>query len=970
MECAKCAAVFTPSPTLTDSGASRADDIPPDDKLAAQLRRALSPRIQILRLLAGGGMSVVYLGREPSLRRLVAIKVLAEDLTKDDVARARFTREAEAAAAIVDPHVINIYQVGTLPRSRRPYILMQFVDGPTLQQEILASKIVPEVFAKVVVGEIARALSSAHAQGVVHRDIKPANVVIDRETGRAIVLDFGISAAISRDKLDDEKLTREGVSVGTPPYMSPEQAAARDIDEKTDIYSLGILAFEFVTGHLPINADTPEGYIAAHLQEAPPDVREFRTDLDQQFADLINQCLKKDPGERPSADDVARALIPPSTPLIEWPPPGLEVLRGLGSRFLRSLLATAGTAVTFFALLLYAPAAGRWREFAPTGLLPLGSTTSTPGGGTTVLLFLLTIALLASGLFTLVSAFRGWRLADLMSWARGLGYPWTVVWDVALDSPDTTAIVNGHGVYALSGERRRRQILALKRLSGALVFVATTLAVVMPALWVRGVNVRSESMVPSMVTASEAVLLFVPAAVALSIAMFLRFPQWAVRNRARRWQPFMPLTWTLPKVQKEAVAGWLTDADRNMPGLRFARWPVAFAPFLAGTFVGILLFGVLALTLSVTVTAAQWSIASRDVAAILSIPRGFVDSLPPGPVVLRPFVPDETPTLGPTVRDMMAQWFEPGLHIGASKSEDGNGARRRMWRSVAPGLSEAERRELRADAAVTSLETWRSLAATQSELPFWIYDDLFNGAENPREVPLLIRDSIVGLAHKNESAAILAADVGDTPTALRYARQTLAIGLRLREDPMHGWLAHDVFSIASRMMREIGLLQGDRNLLLEAERLDLLVEQNATVPWLMVRDAPALMGDAVGTEGMPLIADTKRYRYERWWAVSGVVTGFCRSPREILFGIDDERRATLRRAAEFGSDLPHMASWVELNVRWLNQMQANPTVGNDPLGRVFTLLQFIGLDSLAARIRFCRGEIRNFTTSFSEPATG
>ena len=227
-------------------------------------------------------------------------------------------------------------------------------------------------------------MSAAHARGVVHRDIKPANVVIDRETGRAIVLDFGISAAVSKKKKKDEKLTGEGVSVGTPPYMSPEQAAARQTTEKTDIYSLGILAFEFVTGRLPLKADTPEGYIAAHLQEDPPDVKAYRGDLDQQFADLINQCLKKDPEERPTADDVSRALIPPSTPLIEWPPPGLEALRGLGGRFLRSLLAITAIGVTFFALLLYAPGSGRWREFADTGLLPLGSATSTPGGGTTV----------------------------------------------------------------------------------------------------------------------------------------------------------------------------------------------------------------------------------------------------------------------------------------------------------------------------------------------------------------------------------------------------------------------------------------------------------------------------------------------------------------------------------------------------------------------------------------------------------
>jgi serine/threonine protein kinase len=255
------------------------------DKIAAELKDALAPGIQVLRRFGAGAMSTLYLGRDPALRRLVAIKVLSKDLAKDSVARARFTREAESAAAVSHPHVVGIYQVGKLPESNVPYIVMQFVDGKTLQQELLSDKIMPEARAKRIVGEVASALATAHERGLVHRDIKPANILMDREGGRAVVLDFGISAALDRTSLaGSEKLTIQGMAVGTPIYMSPEQAAAKEVTDRSDVYSLGTVAFELVTGRPPFNADSPEGYIAAHVGEQPPDLGELRPDLDPQFS--------------------------------------------------------------------------------------------------------------------------------------------------------------------------------------------------------------------------------------------------------------------------------------------------------------------------------------------------------------------------------------------------------------------------------------------------------------------------------------------------------------------------------------------------------------------------------------------------------------------------------------------------------------------------------------------------------------
>ena len=267
---------------------------------------------------------------------------------------------------------------------------------------------------------------------------------------------------------------------------------------------------------------------------------------------------------------------------------------------------------------------------------------------------------------------------------------------------------------------------------------------------------------------------------------------------------------------------------------------MAFAPFLVGIAVGVVLFAVLALTLSVTVTAAQWATASRDVAALLRSPTVSATADAGTSQNPRPFAAGGAATLPAAMHDVLSSWLVPGLRTGTVTSDDPD-VRRTMWRQVASGLTEGDRRELQEDASTPSLDTWRSLASMQAELPLWVYDDVYNGAASPSGVPLLVRDTIVGLAFRNESAAILAADIGDTPTALRHARETLAIGFRLRDDPMHGWLAPDVLTVGARMIREIGLLQGDRSLLLEAEGLDALMRQRHA-PWLVVRSAAALMG--------------------------------------------------------------------------------------------------------------------------------
>jgi hypothetical protein len=947
-DCRHCGAAIDDDTTSVNDDAAPTESISDDDRVAAALKRALSPRIQLLRRLAGGGMSRVYLGRDPSLRRLVAIKVLSEELANDPVARERFTREAEAAAAIVHPHVIDIYQVDTLARTKKPYFVMQFVDGPTLQQEILSGRSVPEALARAVIGEVASALAAAHARGVVHRDIKPANIVLDRETGRAVVLDFGISAALGRGPMAGrEKLTLQGVSVGTPTYMSPEQASAKkEITEKSDVYSLGVLAFEFVTGQLPFRADGPEGYLAAHLQETPPPVASLRADLDARFANLIDRCLAKDPDDRPTADEVARALIPTARLAIEWPPPGLDVLRGAGWKLLRALAGTALSGVAFFALLLVRP----YETLAGSeagALLGLPDEGTSGGSSITLWLFALAAIVLAAALSTLVGLVRGWRVALIVRWGRGLGYPWSVLQDVALAGTDTDALVNGYGNFALTPESTRLRLIRLRRVAAGVLFIAVLLAMAGPMSWVLGFGTSGSASADALLSRTDFLLFFVPALGAGIAAALALVPEAVVRSRTQGWRPFA--WWSLPAVGPDLVSGWLASADRPAPGQTRAEtsWLPATIPAALGTVLSIALLGVVALTLTVAVTSSRWVTTNTPVARALftgtDIPWSRLEE-----AALRAGRGTAT---GGTVPDVTASFVPLSDAVRPSdRSEDLLAA---AWRDVPDLLTTAMRQQLIADTSFAERDEWRALAATRERFPFLAYPDSFAGTPPPNgRFPVYATDRVIRLSRAHEAAAVLAA-AGSNPTLVqRLARENLAVGAKLLRDPVHGWQADEVIDRGRRMLAEAGLLTGNRDLWLEAEELGRLAA-NAIPPVAVLRTG-ATMTDPSTPPGMDLIGDRDRPPYVRWWTIAGIVSGFCGNAREILFGIDPRRRQTLERARELAADLPRVEEWIALNERWIDAWEAGNVTwaaGTAAPGP----LSWIGLRGIAARLEFCRG---------------
>jgi serine/threonine protein kinase len=317
------------------------------DPLEAKLARALGEHYVVERELGGSGMSRVFLVTDTRLQRRVAVKVLAPELAAT-VSLDRFRREILLAAGLQHPHIVGVVSAGDA--EGLPYFVMPFVDGESLRVRIRSGPLpIPE--AVHILRDVARALTYAHAQGVVHRDIKPDSVLL--ASGSATVADFGVAKALSSARLtprqSDHTITSDGTSLGTPTYMAPEQAAADPAtDHRADIYAFGVTAYEMVTGRLPFRADTPQELLAARLTERPRPPREERPDVPVALDRLIMACLEKRPADRPqSAAALLAALDNPEMTSGAHTAPSLPAARS------RRWWAALGVAAVFGAAALY-----------------------------------------------------------------------------------------------------------------------------------------------------------------------------------------------------------------------------------------------------------------------------------------------------------------------------------------------------------------------------------------------------------------------------------------------------------------------------------------------------------------------------------------------------------------------------------------------------------------------------------------
>ena len=266
------------------------------------LQRAVEGRYAVEREIGRGGMGVVFLARDVALERQVAIKLLPPAFAAQPVLRERFLREARTAAGLSHPNIVPIH--GVEEQGDLVWFVMGYVEGETLARRVQRAGPLPPADVARVMQETAWALSYAHGRGIVHRDIKPDNILIEVGSGRAMVLDFGIARQASGGSL-----TEVGHVVGTPEYMSPEQAAGEPMDGRSDLYSLGVVGYLALTGRAPFEATSASALLSMHLTQPPAPVASVRPGVPRPLADAIDRCLRKSPEERfTSGEELASAL--------------------------------------------------------------------------------------------------------------------------------------------------------------------------------------------------------------------------------------------------------------------------------------------------------------------------------------------------------------------------------------------------------------------------------------------------------------------------------------------------------------------------------------------------------------------------------------------------------------------------------------------------------------------------------------
>ena len=293
---ARCSRCQTELPELPDAPAT-----PPDEELNA-LRRATGGRYRIVRRLGSGGMAHVYYGEHILLARPLAAKVLYAHLARDPEMRERFRREAEAAARLQHPHVCPILDYGEA--EDLVFLVMPYLPGGSLADRLAKERSIGAVASAAIGAQVACALDFAHRRGIVHRDVKPDNILFD-EDGHALVTDFGIATARFH-----ARLTGTGRAMGTPHYMSPEQAMGKAVDGRSDVYALGVVLYEMLAGFPPF--DGPDSYSVSYKQvhEQPVALGDVDTMLPPALAQVVMRCLTKSAGERYQRGfDLADALL-------------------------------------------------------------------------------------------------------------------------------------------------------------------------------------------------------------------------------------------------------------------------------------------------------------------------------------------------------------------------------------------------------------------------------------------------------------------------------------------------------------------------------------------------------------------------------------------------------------------------------------------------------------------------------------
>ena len=309
--------------------------------LRPKLEAALGEQLQLGELLGEGGFAAVFRAHDPFLQRDVAIKVLDPSLTVDAAREEQFLHEARTIAAAEHPHIVPLYAAES--KGGLLYLVMRLLTGQSLEDRIAQGKLSPAEATRIALA-CAGALAAAHAVGVVHRDIKPANILLDAN-GNATVTDFGISLVTSRP-------AREimGSTAGTPHYMSPEQALGEPVDGRSDVYALGVVLYEMLTGMRPFSGRNATEVIAQHISAPIPKVSEREPQTPVVLVRLVERMLAKDPAARPAADQLVKDLTVASSPEAQLTPTQVRGRRWKRRALYLGIAAVSAGVVIFFAV--------------------------------------------------------------------------------------------------------------------------------------------------------------------------------------------------------------------------------------------------------------------------------------------------------------------------------------------------------------------------------------------------------------------------------------------------------------------------------------------------------------------------------------------------------------------------------------------------------------------------------------------
>ncbi len=287
----------------------RSDD-PPADEFAPLSGSVVAGKYRVERLIGRGGMGAVFAATNTAIGKRVALKLLGRDAARDPAATQRFQREAEAAGVVESEHIVHVFDAGTTPEGV-PFLVMELLTGEDLRACLRREGSLTVERATKIASELLRGLSRAHAAGIVHRDLKPDNVFLCRRDDGSVlvkIVDFGISKLLEHE--GHSRLTHRGTLLGSAHYVSPEQAQGSDqVDQRADLYGVGVLLFEMLSGRPPFDAPTNDAVLVLICTEAAPDVRELRPDVPEDLALVIAKALAKNPADRfETAEELFAAL--------------------------------------------------------------------------------------------------------------------------------------------------------------------------------------------------------------------------------------------------------------------------------------------------------------------------------------------------------------------------------------------------------------------------------------------------------------------------------------------------------------------------------------------------------------------------------------------------------------------------------------------------------------------------------------